>query len=179
MDFKEEGRYGARAGPYHSQYSGHDGTNDDEIVSYPKLRQLLDLKTKMIESRHHPAMLVRTKCLKQTNMMQFDKFDVIVMKLPLAVQGGEAAFGLEVAPPKKVWSMDDFQNSLRMDLLAESPSFILVGCGSTIQGLQTGRRLLKEWGFRRAEDIIWVKKSKPNDAAFAGPQKVENSVFAL
>ena len=49
MDFKEEGRYGARAGPYYSQYSGHDGTNGDDIVSYPKLRQLLDLKTRLIE----------------------------------------------------------------------------------------------------------------------------------
>ena len=50
--------------------------------------------------------------------MTFDKqFDVIVLKLP-------------IGNPK--WSLDEYQNTLRLDLLAESPSFVIVGCGSTI-----------------------------------------------
>lgn len=76
--------------------------------------------------------------------MQFEKFDVMVLKLPL-----------------DTWNIDELLNSVRMDLLADSPSLIVVGCGSTINGLQLGRKMLKEWGFRRAEDIVWLQKS-PN-----------------
>jgi len=46
-----------------------------------------------------------------------------------------------------------------MDLLADSPSFVLLGCGAGIHGLQAGRKLLKAWGFRRAEDIVWLKRA--------------------
>ena len=95
-------------------------------MSYPKLRTLLDLKTKLIEHRHHVPVVVKTKSFKKTNFMQFDKFDVILMKLPLESIHKKAS-------PN--WTLDDFQNSLRIDLLADSPSFIVVGCGSTVQGL--------------------------------------------
>lgn len=61
--------------------------------------------------------------------------------------------------PLDTWNIDELLNSVRMDLLADSPSLIVVGCGSTIKGLQLGRKMLKEWGFRRAEDIVWLQKS--------------------
>lgn len=80
--------------------------------------------------------------MRQLDFMQFDKFDVMVLKLPL-----------------EDWNLDELQNCMRMDLLADSPSFIVLGCGGSIKGLQLGRKLIKEWGFRRAEDIIWLKKN--------------------
>ena len=61
--------------------------------------------------------------------------------------------------PLETWSIDELLNSVRMDLLADSPSLIVIGCGGTIKGLQLGRKMLKEWGFRRAEDIVWLKQS--------------------
>ena len=93
--------------------------------------------------------------------MQFEKFDVMVLKLPL-----------------DTWNIDELLNSVRMDLLADSPSLIVVGCGSTIKGLQLGRKMLKEWGFRRAEDIVWLQKSpngpKPDEKKPASFQSVFN-----
>ena len=112
--------------------------------TYPKLKQLLDAKTKLIEARHHAPLVYRTKSIRSLDLMQFEKFDVMVLKLPL-----------------DTWNIDELLNSVRMDLLADSPSLIVVGCGSTIKGLQLGRKMLKEWGFRRAEDIVWLQKS-PN-----------------
>ena len=113
--------------------------------SYPKLKQLLQAKQSLISSKRHPSMKVVTNDLQKTNFMLFEKqFDVVVLKLPLE-------------DPK--WSLDQFQNSLRIDLLAENPSFIVVGCGSTIKGLQMGRKLLINWGFRRSEDIVWLEQS--------------------
>lgn len=56
----------------------------DRFESYPKLKQLLDAKKKLIESRHHEAMCYETKDFKEFDFMQFDnKFDVMVMKLPV------------------------------------------------------------------------------------------------
>lgn len=64
MDIEEESRYG-------------DG-------SYPKLKQLLDAKTKLIKEKAHPAMVVKTQDLRKTDFMKFEKqFDVIVLKLKL------------------------------------------------------------------------------------------------
>ena len=64
MDIEEESRYG-------------DG-------SYPKLKQLLDAKTKLIKEKAHPAMVVKTQDLRKTDLMKFEKqFDVIVLKLKL------------------------------------------------------------------------------------------------
>ena len=63
-----------------------------------------------------------------------------------------------------------------MDLLSDSPSFIIVGCGDNVRNLQLGRKLLREWGFRRAEDIVWLKKNeKIKDEA----SKINDSIFSL
>jgi mRNA (2'-O-methyladenosine-N6-)-methyltransferase len=48
-----------------------------------------------------------------------------------------------------------------MDLLSDSPSFCVIGCGDNVRNLQLGRKLLREWGFRRAEDVVWLKKNDP------------------
>lgn len=51
--------------------------------SYPKLKQLVDAKQKLIQARHHQPVCLETKNFKKFDFMQFDnKFDVMVMKLP-------------------------------------------------------------------------------------------------
>jgi len=62
--------------------------------SYPKLKQLFDAKTKLINQKNHPSMRVVVNDLQRTNFMLFEKqFDVIVLKLP-------------IDDPK--WSLDHF-----------------------------------------------------------------------
>ena len=36
-----------------------------------------------------------------------------------------------------------------------------------LAGLEVGRNMLKSWGFRRCEDICWVKSSNKNNEAGA------------
>lgn len=43
--------------------------------------------------------------------------------------------------------------------IADTPSFIFLWVGDGI-GLEQGRQCLKKWGFRRCEDICWVKTNK-------------------
>lgn len=113
--------------------------------NYPKLNLLFEAKNKLIDEKRHPKMTVVTPDLRKTNLLMFEKqFDVVVLKLPIDQNG---------------WTLDHFQNSLRIDLIAENPSFVVVGCGSSIKGLQIARKLLVNWGFRRSEDIVWLKQS--------------------
>ena len=64
------------------------------------------------------------------------RYDVIFMRLPVPQT-------ILNAEPSDSWpNLDEIQNIFRMDMLAESPGFILLGCGSSIKGLQMGRKLL-------------------------------------
>ena len=46
--------------------------------------------------------------------------------------------------------------SLPIESLAATPSFLFLWLPSS-DSLEVGRALLQRWGFRRAEDIVWVK----------------------
>jgi N6-adenosine-specific RNA methylase IME4 len=57
--------------------------------------------------------------MKRLDFLAFSdiKFDVMLMKIPYN------------------WSLDDMQNTLRFDLISESPSFVVLGCGDDIKKL--------------------------------------------
>jgi N6-adenosine-specific RNA methylase IME4 len=66
--------------------------------------------------------------------------------------------------------------SLKIELLAENPSFIFLWCGSE-EGLDQGRLLLKKWGFRRCEDICWIKTNKNQTFETSAPRSDNKFVF--
>ena len=45
---------------------------------------------------------------------------------------------------------------LDIESISAQRSFIFLWCGSTA-GLDYGRQCLQKWGFRRCEDICWIK----------------------
>ena len=53
------------------------------------------------------------------------------------------------------WNWDDIKK-LEIESIAAPRSFIFLWCGST-DGLDYGRQCLQKWGYRRCEDICWVK----------------------
>jgi hypothetical protein len=53
--------------------------------------------------------------------------------------------------------------SVNIEAITETPSFLFLWVGSA-EGLTAGRALLKKWGFRRCEDICWIKTNKKSDA---------------
>ena len=48
--------------------------------------------------------------------------------------------------------------SIKIDEIADTPSFIFLWVGS--EHLDDGRELFKKWGFKRCEDIVWIKTNK-------------------
>jgi mRNA (2'-O-methyladenosine-N6-)-methyltransferase len=63
-----------------------------------------------------------------------------------------------IDPPfSSSFTWNDLQD-LPIPSLAADPSFVLLWVGSGAgEGLERGRELLARWGFRRCEDIVWVK----------------------
>lgn len=50
---------------------------------------------------------------------------------------------------------------LELGELAANRSFIFLWCGSS-DGLDKGRDCLRQWGFRRCEDICWIRTNSKN-----------------
>ena len=61
-----------------------------------------------------------------------------------------------VLPPPLEWIPEDVER-LALGSAAGSPSFLFLWSGSSCTEIERGRALLRGWGFRRAEDICWIK----------------------
>lgn len=71
----------------------------------------------------------------------------------------------KVSSTLDIWSLEELK-SLRVDLISHNPSFVFLWVGSH-DNIENGMELLKHWGFRRCEDITWIKtnKTKPGFAS--------------
>ena len=105
---------------------------------YPKQQRLLGLKKASVNTHAHPPTYLP---ISQLSSLQQSKFDVILIDPPFS-----SSF---------TWT--DLQD-LPIPALSADPSFVLLWVGSGAgDGLERGREVLAKWGFRRCEDIVWVK----------------------
>ncbi|PIK49806.1 putative methyltransferase-like protein 14-like [Apostichopus japonicus] len=124
----------------------------DRFEEYPKLKELIRLKDELIARTNSPPMYL--KC----DFDNFDlaelstEFDVIYIDPPLE----EFRHRPGVVANQRFWSWEEI---MRLDIpaVAAHRSFLFMWVGSTSDGLQHGRQCLREWGFRRCEDICWIK----------------------
>jgi hypothetical protein len=90
--------------------------------------------------------------------LQPSKFDVILLDPPFS-----SSF---------TW---DHLQELSIPTLAGDPSFVFMWVGSGAgEGLERGREVLAKWGYRRCEDVVWVKTNK---ASNKGPGVREQFTF--
>ncbi|MCL4131563.1 UNVERIFIED_CONTAM: hypothetical protein GTU68_058720 [Idotea baltica] len=97
----------------------------------------------------------------QTDLHSFDlselptKFDVILVEPPLEeYQHTYGVTNLQSWDWEKIMNLDIAQ-------VAAPRSFIFLWCGSS-EGLDLGRQCLRKWGFRRCEDICWIRTNINN-----------------
>ncbi|KAM8939437.1 N(6)-adenosine-methyltransferase non-catalytic subunit METTL14 [Pelodytes ibericus] len=128
----------------------------DRFEEYPKLRELIRLKDELICTSNTPPMYL------QADLETFDlrelksEFDVILLEPPLEEYYRETG----IAANEKWWTWEDIMK-LDIEGIAGSRAFIFLWCGSG-EGLDFGRMCLRKWGFRRSEDICWIKTNKDN-----------------
>lgn len=132
----------------------------DRFEEYPKLKELTKLKDERVKTRAYPPLGVRA------NLRNFDlrslecKFDVILINAPLEeyVRRSPHLAGMAKPGEDVCWSFDDI-GALPIDEIAGNPSFVFLWVGDA-EGLDKGRAIFSKWGFRRCEDITWVKTNR-------------------
>ena len=135
---------------------------EGRFAEYPRQKQLLKLKDSLVEEYAYPPVYLPFDLVDAipksptTPSSLFDaidigtKFDVIMIDPPLPNSRSSKLEGRQ-------WTWDALA-TLPIRNLSADPSFVFVWVGSGGEdGLEKGRELLAKWGFRRAEDIIWVE----------------------
>jgi mRNA (2'-O-methyladenosine-N6-)-methyltransferase len=80
-------------------------------------------------------------------LLQPSKFDVILLDPPFS-----SSF---------TW---DHLQELPIPTFAGDPSFVFMWVGSGAgEGLERGREILAKWGYRRCEDVVWVKTNRTSN----------------
>ncbi|KAI0692939.1 MT-A70-domain-containing protein [Cytidiella melzeri] len=105
---------------------------------YPKQQRLLALKKASVAENALPPTWLP---YSELSTVHPTKFDVVLIDPP---------FGSS-------FTWEDLQD-LPVPALAADPSFVFMWVGSGAgEGLERGREVMAKWGFRRCEDIVWVK----------------------
>lgn len=134
---------------------------NERFEEYPKLRELIRLKDDLIARTNVPPNPMYLKCdLKTGSGVDFPlhdqigcEFDVILVEPPLYEY--QTANGVYF---DNYFTWDQIK-AIDVGSVAAQRSFIFLWCGSA-EGLDKGRECLKKWGFRRCEDICWIKTNK-------------------
>lgn len=124
---------------------------------YPKIERLIKLKDEILGKRATPGMSL--KCdLKTFDLTSLGtKFDVILLDPPWE-EYQTRVLGMYVPQEDLVaWTLEELRQ-LKIGEIADTQSFCFLWVGSS--HLEQGRELLKRWGFRRVEDICWVKTNR-------------------
>ncbi|CEH14156.1 Predicted N6-adenine methylase involved in transcription regulation [Ceraceosorus bombacis] len=157
------------------QLPGSSVRNPDlasRFQEYPRLEKLLHLKGESL-ARHSPPPYYIQADLRGT-IMESDnsngnrrqaidilspdllgqmRFDAIVIDAPLETYEWDDPTGAGSA----AWDWSQIA-SLPVSALAAKESFIFIWVGSGAgDGLERGREILAKWGYRRCEDIVWVR----------------------
>ncbi|XP_003389688.1 PREDICTED: methyltransferase-like protein 14 homolog [Amphimedon queenslandica] len=156
---------GTQSANPHNDYSQHfvdtgqrpqnfirDTGMNQRFEEYPKLKELIRLKDKQIKDGAIPPVYYKVD-LSSFDLTSLDaKFDVILIDPPLEEYQRRTT---GITYPWQPWDFEEIMN-LKIEDVSAPRSFVFLWCGSC-EGLDLGRECLKKWGFRRCEDICWVK----------------------
>ncbi|KAJ3505731.1 hypothetical protein NMY22_g17480 [Coprinellus aureogranulatus] len=131
----------ARATRYINYVPEEETIRNDYSQRYPKQQRLLKLKKESVNNNSLPPTYLPYSQLSTLNPT---KFDVILIDPPYSSS----------------FTWDNLQE-LPVPSLAADPSFVFLWVGSGAgEGLERGREILAKWGYRRCEDVVWVKTNK-------------------
>ncbi|KAF9445983.1 MT-A70-domain-containing protein [Macrolepiota fuliginosa MF-IS2] len=117
---------------------------EHRFEEYPKQQRLLTLKKNSVNNHSTPPYYLPYTDLSTIHP---NKFDVVLLDPPFS-----SSFG---------W---DQLQELPIPSLAADPSFVFLWVGSGAGGgLERGREILAKWGYRRCEDVVWVKTNKTSN----------------
>ncbi|KAJ7058143.1 MT-A70-domain-containing protein [Mycena amicta] len=117
---------------------------EHRFEEYPKQQRLLTLKKASVNNHSVAPSYLPFSDLQTLHPA---KFDVILLDPPFS-----SSF---------TW---EHLQELPIPSLAADPSFVFLWVGSGAgEGLESGREVLAKWGYRRCEDVVWVKTNKTSN----------------
>lgn len=124
-------------------------------VSKGLMCRLTDLKKALVYHRSHPPTSLKM------NWHSDNLVSRLTWGLPSPIAPPAQGVRFDVIVISEQGGRDHFSDitqlaSLPIESLAATPSFLFLWLPSS-DSLEVGRALLQKWGFRRAEDIVWVK----------------------
>lgn len=126
-------------------------TDDARCSRYPKQQRLLALKRQSVQQHCTPPLYLPYLTPSSLSALHPTKFDCILIDPPFCSS----------------FTWDDLV-ALPISQLASDPSFVFLWVGSGAgDGLERGRDVLAKWGYRRCEDVCWVKTNW--ETAHKGP----------
>ena len=160
----------------HNDYSQHfvdtgqrpqnfirDSSIADRFNEYPKLKELIRLKDELVEKTASPAMYL--KCDLRTIDLKTEiggRFDVLLIDPPFDAELNSSSLSSSITSSMSTseysspyYSWNDVL-CLPIEEIAAQRSFVFLWIDES-QGLNFGRQCFKKWGFRRCEDIVWLK----------------------
>jgi mRNA (2'-O-methyladenosine-N6-)-methyltransferase len=122
---------------------------------FTKAIRLTDLKKSLVLSRSHPPTSLKIDWRYENLLSR------LTWALPSPVQHPAQGLRFDVIVISEQGGRDQFTDitelaALPVESLAATPGFLFLWLPSS-DLLEFGRALLQKWGFRRAEDIVWVK----------------------
>uniref|UniRef100_A0A7S0NXZ0 Uncharacterized protein n=1 Tax=Calcidiscus leptoporus TaxID=127549 RepID=A0A7S0NXZ0_9EUKA len=137
-----------------------DSDVEERFEEYPKLKELVELKDQLISERATPPTYKRVDDLKEFDLTTLGtKFDVVLVDPPWEeYRRRRLAAGHLEADETEVWTPQEIM-ALQIEKITDTPSFCFLWSGSGVS-LQWGRACLRKWGYRRCEDISWIKSNR-------------------
>jgi mRNA (2'-O-methyladenosine-N6-)-methyltransferase len=103
----------------------------------------MDLKAEQVDANSHPPLILPLADTSPSTLISSTapvRFDVILLR------------------PLETWAETA---ELPIRNISADPSFVFLWVGKgDDEGLEKGRECFAKWGYRRAEDIVWVKTNK-------------------
>ena len=135
----------------------HDAGYENRFREYPKLRELIRLKDELVKQTNTPPMYMYCDLTKYNLKRLKSVFDVILVSPPLDCSYAPSN---ESGALFKRWSFDELRH-LKIKDIAAGRGFIFMWCG-TSENVDDCRECIQEWGYRRCEDICWIKTNTLN-----------------
>ncbi|KNC98158.1 uncharacterized protein SPPG_06562 [Spizellomyces punctatus DAOM BR117] len=149
------------------------------FTEYPKLQHLAQLKDAIVDAYATPPMYIKANLRREGlgTLLGGIRFDVILIDPPLReyCEWSPSTIINCPDPVRPYWTWEEI-GALAIEDVAATPSFIFIWVGDC-EGLDQGRSLLRKWGYRRCEDICWVKTNKtwPGTPLMAPPSVFQHT----
>jgi len=165
--------------PYPNCFEGYPKLQRSSPLPFPSFNsrqlnfpRLTDLKKQLVFHRSHPPTGLKIDWRNENLLARLTR------GLPSPVQPSAQGLRFDVIVISEEGGREHFSEvtqlaSLPIESLAATPSFLFLWLPSS-DLLEVGRALLQRWGFRRAEDIVWVKTNHAEIDAWknGGPMPV-------